>query len=373
MDRRTVVVKIGTSSLTDDQGKLDEAKLSRQVDGVLCLQRAGLQVVMVSSGAIAAGFHELGLSSRPNTLAGKQAAAAVGQGALMQRYREGFAARGSGCAQVLLTRSDFADRGRYLNALATMNYLLEKKVVPVINENDSVAVDEIRWGDNDTLAALVAGLLQAECLLLVTNTDGLYTDNPYKNRQAQPIRRLARVDEALLRQLDGSKSPFGSGGMRSKLTAARLAAETGVRVYIGTAKDDDAWMLKAVQNEGSGTYIEAVSPHVSRKEQWIAVHSAPAGKLHVDSGAARALLQEGGSLLPCGVTTVEGEFSHGEIVEVINPLGVSIGRGRTRYPAALIKRVKGWQSTDVHKLNPDAPAEVIHRDDWVSAVRADSG
>ncbi|PTM58100.1 glutamate 5-kinase [Desmospora activa] len=368
MDRQTVVVKVGTSSLTDDRGRLEEEKLARQVDGVLGLMETGYQVVLVSSGAIAAGFHELGLSSRPRTLAGKQAAAAVGQGALVQRYRERFAAKGKGCAQVLLTRSDFADRVRYLNALATINYLLGKEVVPIINENDSVAVDEIRWGDNDTLAALVAGLLQAEWLLLVTNTDGLYTDNPHKNRQAQPIRRLTEVDDTLLQQVDGSKSTFGSGGMHSKLTAARLAAKTGVRVYIGTAKDDPSWMRNAVQQEGSGTYIEAAARHVSRKEQWIAVHSASTGRLHVDNGAARALLQEGGSLLPCGVTAVEGTFAEGEIVEVIDSMGVSIGKGRIRYPATLITQVMGWQSTDVLKLNPDAPAEVIHRDDWVSAV-----
>lgn len=373
MNRQTVVVKIGTSSLTDNRGRLEEGKLESHVEGVLRLKEAGFQVVMVSSGAIAAGFHELGLSSRPRTLAGKQAAAAVGQGALVQRYRERFAARETRCAQVLLTRSDFSSRGRYLNALATLNYLLEKGVVPVVNENDSVAVDEIRWGDNDTLAALVAGLLQAQWLLLVTNTDGLYTDNPHKNRQARPIRRLLRVDEALLRQVDGSKSTFGSGGMRSKLTAARLAAETGVRVYIGTAGEDNRWMLQAVHNKGSGTYIEAASRHISRKEQWIAVHSAPVGKLHVDSGAARALLKEGGSLLPCGVTKVEGEFCEGEIVEVVDSQGTLIGRGFTRYPAALIDQVKGWQSAAVRHLTPDAPEEVIHRDDWVIAAGTEIG
>ncbi|MFC4078258.1 glutamate 5-kinase [Salinithrix halophila] len=372
MDRQTVVVKIGTSSLTDERGQLDENRLNHHVNGVFHLREAGFRVVVVSSGAIAAGFHELGLSSRPRTLAGKQAAAAVGQGALVQRYRELFAAKGAGCAQVLLTRSDLESRGRYLNALATLNYLLEREVVPVINENDSVAVDEIRWGDNDTLASLVAGLLQADWLLLVTNTNGLYTDNPHKHPDARPIRRLDRIDEALIQQVDGSKSLLGSGGMRSKLVAARLAAETGVKVHIGTAGSEPEWMLRAVRGRGDGTTIEAAPRHVSRKQQWIAAHSTPAGRLQVDEGAVHALLEKGGSLLPCGIIAVEGVFFEGDIVEVTDPKGIPIGRGVTRYPSVLIDQVKGWQSTTVKGIAPDAPEEVIHRDDWVTAVVTES-
>lgn len=368
LKQKIAVVKIGTSSLTDDRGQLVQTKLHHHVDSVVRLRRAGYRVVIVSSGAIAAGFHELGLSSRPQTLAGKQAAAAVGQGALVQRYRQRLAAKGLGCGQVLLTRSDFGNRERYRNALATLNYLLEKEVVPVVNENDSVAVDEIRWGDNDTLGAQVAGLLQAEWLLLVTNTDGVYTENPLKNKHAKPISHLTQVDQSLLEQIDTGKSRFGSGGMRSKLLAARLATETGIRVYIGTAKEDVDWMVHAVQQRGSGTYIEASAVHISRKDQWIAVHSTPQGKLTVDQGAERALLEEGRSLLPCGVLEVGGEFDEGAIVEVVTVDGMAIGRGRTRYSASLIKQVKGWQTAQVRQVKADAPEEVIHRDDWVASV-----
>lgn len=367
MNRETIIVKIGTSSLTDDSGKLHPKRLKDHVEALIRLKQAGFRVVLVSSGAVAAGFHELGLSHRPRTLAGKQAAAAIGQGHLVQRYREAFAADGQSCAQVLLTRSDFDHRTRYLNALNTLNYLLERGVIPVINENDSVAVDEIRWGDNDTLAALVAGLLQADWLLLVTNTDGLYTANPLHHPEAEKIHRIRRIDKSLPVQVDDSKSTLGSGGMRSKLIAARKASRTGVRVYIGTSGEGPGWMQETVNEKGSGTYIDALPRRFSRKEQWIAAHSRPRGRLKVDEGAAKALLTGGKSLLPCGIMEVTGHFDAGEIVEVTGPGNSPLGRGLCRYPAELLQRVKGWQTREVTRLAPEHPEEVIHRDDWVPA------
>jgi glutamate 5-kinase len=362
----TVVVKIGTSSLTDDRGRLDEGKLQHHAAAISRLKQAGMGVVLVSSGAIAAGFHELGMKQRPRTLAGKQAAAAVGQGMLIQRYREAFARLGHSCAQVLLTRGDFDHRMRYMNALNTLGFLLERGSIPIINENDSISVDEIRWGDNDFLASLVAGLLQSEWLLLVTNTDGLYTENPWENPAAEKIHRLTEVDDHLLSRLDDSKSALGSGGMRSKLLAARRASAAGTRVYIGTAVESEDWMEKAVAGEGSGTYIASASHRISRKEHWIAAHSLPKGMIHVDKGAAQALLEAGGSLLPCGITRVSGEFEPGSVVEVLDPQGRSIGRGLTRYGADLLQQVKGWQTEAVHQIDPHVPDEVIHRDDWVT-------
>ncbi|OYD09862.1 glutamate 5-kinase [Paludifilum halophilum] len=368
MDRQTIVVKIGTSSLTDGRGRLDQGWLRHHVRSLIELKRRGARVVLVSSGAIAAGFHELGLSERPRTLAGKQAAAAAGQGALVQYYREQFAAAGEICAQVLLTRSDFDHRRRYLNALNTLNFLLDKGGVPVINENDSVSVEEIRWGDNDTLAALVAGLLQADWLLLVTNTDGLFNEDPRRNPSARSIPHLTRVEDRLIADLNDSKHPLGSGGMRSKLLAAKRAAETGVQVYIGTPKRKSDWMRGSIEGKGSGTYIDRSSGHVSRKVQWITVHSAPGGQVEVDEGAVCALLRKGGSLLPCGVVKVKGRFEEGEIVSVTDSLGRSIGRGVVRYSADFLDRVKGWKSSEVQAVQPGSPEEVIHRDDWVAVT-----
>ncbi|SFS59537.1 glutamate 5-kinase [Marininema halotolerans] len=356
MKQPIVVVKIGTSSLVDERGRLDKKRLAHHVASIGEIKRKNFHVVLVSSGGIAAGFYELGLTERPRTLAGKQAAAAVGQGALIQNYRERFAEQGVICAQVLLTRSDFDNRSRYRNALQTLEYLLDRGVVPIINENDSVAVDEICWGDNDTLAALVAGLLQAEELLLVTNTNGVYTDNPQKNPKATLIHHLESVGEELLASLDDSKSTLGSGGMRSKLLAARIASEAGVRVHIGSEQLEIDWMIQTLMQQGSGTTIEAAPRHISRKEHWISRHSAPAGQLQVDEGAAQALLKEGSSLLPIGVVAVNGEFQEGDIVRVVDSTGVEIGRGMSRYAANWIVQVLGRRSEDV----------VIHRNDWVA-------
>ncbi|GGA33868.1 glutamate 5-kinase [Kroppenstedtia guangzhouensis] len=365
MNHKTVIVKIGTSSLTDDSGKLDPEALQTHAEALTRLKQAGTRVVLVSSGAVAAGFHELGLTHRPCSLAEKQASAAIGQGHLVQRYREAFATHGEICAQVLLTRSDFDHRIRFLNALHTLQLLLERDIIPVINENDSVAGDEIRWGDNDILAALVAGLLQADWLLFVTDTDGLYTANPLDHPQAEKIRRIPPFHGSMPAQVDNSKSRLGSGGMRSKLIAARKASRAGIRVYIGTAGKTPGWMLDAVKGRGSGTYMDAEPRRSSRKEQWIAAHSRPRGHLKVDDGAAQALVERGKSLLPCGVVEVGGDFEAGEIVEVAGPDG-TLGRGVARFSAPLLRRVKGWSTREISRLIPNHPEEVIHRNDWVS-------
>lgn len=367
MNHPTVLVKIGTSSLTDDSGKLNPAALQAHVEALTRLKQSGFRVVLVSSGAIAAGFHELGLAHRPHSLAGKQAAAATGQGHLVQRYREAFSAHGEICSQVLLTRNDFDHRIRFLNALNTLQFLLERGMIPVINENDSVAVDEIRWGDNDILATLVAGLLQADWLLFVTNTDGLYTANPLDHPEAEKIRRLPPLDRSLPAQVDRSKSSLGSGGMSSKLIAARKAARAGIQVYIGTASENPDWMLDVVNERGSGTYMEPQPRRASRKEQWIVAHSRPRGSLHVDEGAAQALMEKRKSLLPCGILAVNGSFESGEIVEVIGPQGHPLGRGITRFSAPCLQRVKGWRTWEISRLVPNHPEEVIHRNDWVPA------
>ena len=249
MNHKTVIVKIGTSSLTDDSGKLDPEALQTHAEALTRLKQAGTRVVLVSSGAVAAGFHELGLTHRPCSLAEKQASAAIGQGHLVQRYREAFATHGEICAQVLLTRSDFDHRIRFLNALHTLQLLLERDIIPVINENDSVAGDEIRWGDNDILAALVAGLLQADWLLFAQIPTALYRQPPGSPPGGESSSYSSLLRIPMPAQVDNSKSRLGSGGMRSKLIAARKASRAGIRVYIGTAGKTPGWMLDAGERE----------------------------------------------------------------------------------------------------------------------------
>lgn len=368
MGRQTLIVKIGSSSLTSETGELSLHKLARVVTHVSYLKRTGRRVVIVSSGAIACGFRLLGLNGRPQSIREKQAAAAVGQGVLIQHYRQLFNKRRLEAGQVLLDRSDFSNRRRYMNILNTLELLLERNAVPIINENDSVAVDEIRWGDNDFLAAQVAGLLQADWLVLVTGADGVYTRDPAVDPHAEAIPFMHSVSDEKLRQLDATRSKFGTGGMRSKLEAARHATQFGANVYVGSAKDRHDWLELVVNGGGSGTYISTRGIPPSRKQQWIGFHSEVKGRVTVDEGAARALEQEHRSLLPCGVLHVEGEFEAGAVVEVVGTEGRTIGRGVTNFSSRLLNKAKGMQTEDINAKWPVQAEEVIHRDNWVQPV-----
>jgi glutamate 5-kinase len=359
------VVKIGSSSLTSEIGGLNREKIGFFSAEVASLHRQGHQPLLVTSGAVAAGFTEIGYRKRPKHLHEKQAAAAVGQALLMQAYQEAFSRYGIGVAQILLTRSDFSDRLRIHNALMTVDELLRRRIIPIINENDTVSVNELKFGDNDTLSALVANLVKANQLLILTDIEGLYTDDPRKNADARRIDKVEQITEELYSIAGGSGSSVGTGGMRSKVEAARIATRGGVPVFIGRVKQTGDLAL-TVEGSGRGTYFETSLHTLSMKKQWVGFHSHPQGWVSVDRGAETALLSGGKSLLPAGVTEVAGDFNQGDVVEVLNADKEVIGRGVVNYDAWQLQAVAGLSTEEVQK-RVDAPRiEVIHRDEWIS-------
>lgn len=362
--QQRIVVKIGSSSLTSDEGGLNRAKIEYFAAELSRLQQAGWSVVLVTSGAVAAGFRKIGYAKRPKALHEKQASAAVGQALLMQSYNEAFGTHGQTVAQILLTRSDFRSRARNHNALMTMQELMSRGVIPIINENDTVAVDELKFSENDTLSALVANLLKAQRLVILTDTDGLYTDDPRKNNNARRIERVEEISADIYRIAGGSGSSVGTGGMRSKIEAARVATSGGVPVFIGRATEPDD-LLHAVQGVGRGTYFDTSAHTLSTKKQWIGFHSEPQGKVKVDLGAERALVDGGKSLLPAGVTEVDGDFHPGDVVEVTDADGRTLGRGVVNYASWQLKAVAGLSTEEVRKRVDVPRIEVVHRDEWI--------
>ncbi|WP_309118603.1 glutamate 5-kinase [Paenibacillus sp.] len=363
-NRRRTVVKIGSSSLTATEGGLRREQIDYYAEELAKIAATGEQVVLVTSGAVAAGFARLGFAKRPKATHEKQASAAVGQALLMQAYNEAFASRGLVVAQVLLTRYDFSARGRIRNASATLEELLNRGVIPIINENDTVSVNELKFGDNDTLSALVANLVQARCLVICTDMNGLYTEDPRKNPNARRIDRVSELNDDLFRMAGGSGSSVGTGGMRSKLEAARIAIRGGVRTFIGRASAPGD-VLRAATGEGDGTYFDAELQKLSVKKQWVGFHSVPQGCVVVDDGARRALAEGGKSLLPAGVKQVEGEFHPGDVIEVALEDGKRIGRGVVNYAAWQLQAAAGLSSEEVLRRLDVSRIEVIHRDEWV--------
>jgi len=362
--RRRVVVKIGSSSLTASEGGLRREQIEYFAAELAGIAAAGEQVVLVTSGAVAAGFARLGFEKRPKLTHEKQASAAVGQALLMQAYNEAFARCGRVVAQVLLTRFDFSNRRRILNASATLEELLNRGVIPIINENDTVSVDELKFGDNDTLSALVANLVQARCLLICTDMNGLYTEDPRKNPDARRIERVSALSDELFAMAGGSGSAVGTGGMRSKLEAARIAIRGGVQVFIGrAARPGD--LRAAAFGDGDGTYFDAELQKLSVKKQWVGFHSVPQGSVVVDEGARRALAEGGKSLLPAGVKRVEGDFHPGDVIEVALEDGRRIGRGVVNYAAWQLQAAAGLSTEEVQRRLEVPRIEVIHRDEWV--------
>jgi glutamate 5-kinase len=363
--QQRIVVKIGSSSLTSAEGGLSRKQIAFYADELVYLQKRGFQVLLVTSGAVAAGFKQIGFNARPKAVHEKQAAAAVGQALLMQAYNEAFARHEQGVAQILLTRYDFSNRKRVHNALMTIEELLRRRTIPVINENDTVSVDELKFGDNDTLSALVANLVRAHKLVIITDTDGLYTDDPRKNAGAQRIDRVEQINEDIFRIAGGSGTALGTGGMRSKIEAARIAMRGGVPVFIGKAAEPGDLTL-AVEGLGKGTYFDTVLHSLSVKKQWVGFHSVPQGSIIVDAGAEQALLSGGRSLLPAGVTEVEGDFHPGDVVVVLNLGGRTIGRGVVNYASWQLRAAAGLSSEEVQKRVDVQRLEVIHRDEWIT-------
>ncbi len=362
---RRIVVKVGSSLVTNEGRGLDEAAIEEWSRQISVLIGEGREVIMVSSGAIAEGMKRLGWTTRPKEIHELQAAAAVGQMGLAQMYETRLRAHGLGRAQVLLTHADLADRERYLNARSTLLTLLKLGVVPVINENDTVVNDEIKFGDNDTLGALVANLVEADALIILTDQKGLYTADPRKDPAAKFVHEALAGDPALEAMAGGAGSSLGKGGMITKILAAKRAAGSGASTVIAWGREPDA-LVRLVQGESIGTLLVAQTAKTQARKQWMADHLQLRGAVVVDAGAARKLMEEGKSLLPIGMTAVEGEFSRGEVIAVRDEQGAEIARGLANYASSEARLLCRKPSGDFEKLlGYTAEPEMVHRDNLV--------
>jgi glutamate 5-kinase len=364
----TVVVKVGTNVLTADDGRLDPERIEALAGQLLRLRQSGRRVVLVSSGAIGAGLGRLGLSRRPTDLPHLQACAAVGQCFLMRAYEECLARHNIPTAQILLTASDFDSRVRYLNARNTIRTLFEYGCLPIINENDTVSVAEIRFGDNDHLAAMVTNLLQAPLLVLLTVVDGLYTADPGSDPAAQLMTTVPHIDPSVTDMAGAGRSTLGTGGMRSKLRAARLATAAGESVIM--ANGARAGILDAIfACEPTGTLFLPHGSTLSAWKRWLGFTARPKGRLVVDAGARRAVQHQGRSLLSIGVTQVVGSFGKGDVVSLQDPDGTEFGRGLTNYSSTDAGRICGLRTDQIAEVLGSIPyEELIHRDNLVVTV-----
>jgi glutamate 5-kinase len=364
-DARRVVVKVGSSLVTNDGRGLDEAAIGEWCRQMAVLVREGREVIMVSSGAIAEGMKRLGWATRPHEIHELQAAAAVGQMGLAQMYETKLRENGLGSAQVLLTHADLADRERYLNARSTLLTLLKLGVVPVINENDTVVNDEIKFGDNDTLGALVANLVEADALVILTDQKGLYTADPRKDPAAQFVHVGQAGDAALEAMAGGAGSSLGRGGMITKILAAKRAAGSGASTVIAWGREPDA-LLRLSQGEAIGTLLVAPTQKTQARKQWIADHLQMRGSVTVDDGAVAKLRSDGSSLLPIGMTAVEGDFSRGDVIAIRDTGGLEIARGLANYASSEARLICRKPSSAFEGLlGYLAEPEMVHRDNMV--------
>jgi len=362
---RRVVIKIGSALLTDGGKGLNQAAIAVWVEQMAALKRQGIEVVLVSSGSVAEGMSRLGLKVRPGTLHELQAAASVGQMGLVRTFESNFQRHGLHTAQVLLTHDDLSDRKRYLNARSTLLTLLDYNVVPVINENDAIATEEIRFGDNDTLGALVANLVEADLLIILTDQLGLFDSDPSVNPDASLIPEVAADDPRLAGMAGESRSGLGRGGMATKVSAAKLASRSGASTVIASGAVDNV-IAKVVAGDQLGTYLFAnIEPLVARK-RWLAGQLQVKGRLVLDAGAVDVLKKSGKSLLAVGVRSVEGDFNRGELVACLTVEGVEIARGLVNYKSAEIALIKGLSSSQFERiLGYFDDQEVIHRNNLV--------
>lgn len=357
---RRVVVKVGTRLLCDSNGLFNLGRMESLVAELVRLWDTGREVVLVSSGAIGAGVGRLGLVGAPQTIPEKQAAAAVGQGILMQHYETIFAP--VIVAQVLLTREDITHRERYLNARHTLYALLRYRVVPIVNENDTVAVEEIRFGDNDTLAALVACLVDADLLILLTDLDGFYTADPHRDKSGELISEVHEITPEIEALAGGCGSCLATGGMETKLQAAKIAAGAGIPLVIASGVRPGI-LSCVLAGEEVGTLFLPQEDRMNARKHWIAYGSPVRGKVHIDRGAAVAILKKGKSLLPSGIVKVEGSFGTGNVISVLDLQGTELARGISNYPAEALDLIKGRKSREIEAiLGYKDYDEVIHRD-----------
>ena len=362
---RRLVVKVGSSLVTNRGQGLDQASIARWAAQIAQLRTRTKEVVLVSSGAIAEGMQRLGWTKRPQAMHELQAAAAVGQMGLVQVYETCFREHGLHTAQVLLTHADLADRQRYLNARSTLRTLLALGVVPIINENDTVVTDEIKFGDNDTLAALVTNLIEADCLIILTDQAGLYTRDPREDPTAELVREATAGAPELEDMCGKAGSPIAKGGMLTKVLAAKRAARSGAHTVIASGHETEV-LLRLAAGETIGTQLVAQTIPIAARKQWLADHLQVNGRLLLDAGATRALVKDGKSLLPIGVKSIEGAFERGAVVACVSPEGRELARGLVNYGANEARRILGKPSSEIVSVlgYVDEP-ELIHRDNLV--------
>jgi glutamate 5-kinase len=362
---RTLVVKVGSSLVTNEGRGVDAVAIARWAGEVAELRKAGRKVLLVSSGAIVEGMHRLGWAKRPHSMHELQAAAAVGQMGLVQCYESCFREHGLRTAQVLLTHADMADRQRYLNARSTLRTLLELGVIPVINENDTVVTDEIKLGDNDTLGALVTNLVEADALVILTDQAGLYDSDPRRNPQAKFIHSIEAGHPELEAMAGGVGSALAKGGMLTKVLAAKRAARSGAQTVIASGREPDV-LVRLARGEAVGTLLTTQTVPLAARKQWLADHVTVTGQVTLDAGAVTALSRDGKSLLPIGVVEVTGDFERGAVVGVVDAAGREVARGLINYSSEESRRIMRRPSSEIESVlgYVDEP-ELIHRDNLV--------
>jgi len=362
---QTVVVKVGTSTLTYSNGKLNLNYIERIVRELADLKNQSKNVILVSSGAIGAGIGKLGLKKKPKTIPEKQAVAAVGQGMLIQVYEKLFGEYGHTVAQVLLTREDIINRKRYINSQNTLSALLKLGVIPIINENDTVAVEEIEFGDNDNLSALVASLINADLLINLSDIEGFYTSNPHINPEAELITFVEKITPDIENLASKTDSSLGTGGMKTKLQAAKIAINAGVSLVIASGQKQGI-INKITRGEVTGTLFPAQAKALHSRKRWIAFCPTIQGSITVDKGAQKAVVTEGRSLLPSGILWVDGNFERGDTVRVLDEKGNEFARGLVNYSAKDLLKIKGERTKEIYNiLGDESESEAIHRDNLV--------
>lgn len=363
---KRIVVKVGTSTITYSNGKRNFSQIDRLARELSDLQNQGKEMILVTSGAVAVGVDRLGLAKKPDTIPGKQAAAAVGQGVLMHTYEKFFADYGQVVAQVLLTKTESLDRHRYTNSRNTFMELLRQRVIPIVNENDVVALDELKIGDNDNMSALVAGIVDADLVIILSDVDGLYTANPQTHPEAKLVHTVTEITPAIEESAGGAGTLRGTGGMATKIQAAKAATSSGINLVIASGTEKNA-VPRIVAGEEIGTLFVSRENRLQFRKRWLAFGARIMGSIIVDEGCCKALHKAGGcSILPAGITGVEGSFEAGSTVSVKDAQGHEMARGLVHYSSEELAKIKGCRSGEIEELlghkNFD---EVIHRDDLV--------
>ncbi|WP_175638746.1 glutamate 5-kinase [Metabacillus schmidteae] len=358
--KKRVVIKVGSSSLTSRHGEISRRKLEKLADEIAVLKDDGHEVVFVSSGAVAAGYRKLGCINRPTSLPEKQAAASIGQGLLIEAYSEIFLSHGYVASQILITRSDFSDETRYNNVRNTLNVLLERGIIPIVNENDTVTVDRLKFGDNDTLSAKVAGLIEADQLIILSDIEGLYDSDPRKNDQAKLLEKVYEITPEIEEGAGDSGSNVGTGGMRSKIDAVKIAMASGISTFLGKASIANI-LTEAVSGKAKGTYFEVTNETVNlnRKKQWIAFHSGPEGEVVINQNVKMSIADHKHSIYSSDIEQVNGQFEKGAVIRILDHEGERVGLGVVNYSTEELEKMKNMTGRDIQRQ------EVVHFDDLV--------